>query len=212
MSEELRSWFDKWAVNNNVSVGDIVAWNAVKALAVEKQAEIDAMRHKAEEDALIETQVTLSRIGEMRRLNETIDELRAELESAKNQEPVAYKYVDSSGKYKSPMLEFRNDVLGYHECWKPEPLYSKPFSTKELDDMKSFGSKHDAATEPKKQDSKSELSERLADAIKIYGECCHNYGLGNPLNIGQLDRLYALTQDSWLKISNILEEINAANV
>lgn len=57
----------------------------------------------------------------------------------------------------------------------------------------------------------SDLTVKLADAIKIYGECCHNYGLGNPLNIEQLNRLYALTQDSWLKISNILEEIKAAN-
>lgn len=56
-----------------------------------------------------------------------------------------------------------------------------------------------------------ELSVGLAAAIKDYGEACHDYGLGNPMNLAQMNGLYALTQEAWGKVSKILDDLKAAH-
>jgi hypothetical protein len=65
----------------------------------------------------------------MRNLEERCDSLQKELDSAKKQEPVAWIEHHKGG-----------DNLSWdeieHSYAKPSPLYTKPFSTKELDDCK----------------------------------------------------------------------------
>ena len=65
-------------------------------------------------------------------LHQAIEEShKAEFQSLREQKPVAYMYIDSCGKYSTPMLELKNTVSGYHECWKPYPLYSAPVPASE---------------------------------------------------------------------------------
>lgn len=79
-----------------------------------------------------EREADLKEQGEdFQKLSADYHALHRELQSLKEQEPVAWMYKDSCGKYKTPFLELRPDVPGYHKCWIPEPLYAQPIPAKE---------------------------------------------------------------------------------
>lgn len=40
-----------------------------------------------------------------------------------------------------------------------------------------------------------------------YGEASVNYGLANPLNVKQMDILFAVKRDAWAKLHAILESV-----
>lgn len=68
-----------------------------------------------------------------------------------------------------------------------------------------------AGAQSRAGEAEANLTDELAAAIKEYGEVCHDCGLGNPMNLAQMNRLYALTQDKWEKVSKILDALKADN-
>ena len=65
--------------------------------------------------------------------------------------------------------------------------------------------------EQKSRSGLSDLTVKLAAAVKSYGEYCYEYGLANPLNFAQRNRQYGLKIEAWNKVEDVIAELKAPN-